>query len=40
MSMSLTAFSTLVVVCLVLTACAPVILIGLWLKDFISKQIW
>lgn len=40
MTMGLTAFSTLVLVCLVLTACAPVILIGLWLKDFISKQIW
>lgn len=37
---SLTGFSVLVYVCLVLTACAPLILVGLWLKDFISKQLW
>ncbi|CAB0150274.1 hypothetical protein PSI9734_00828 [Pseudidiomarina piscicola] len=40
MMMGLTAFSALVIICLLLTACAPVILIGLWLKDFLSKQLW
>ncbi|WP_276515331.1 hypothetical protein [Pseudidiomarina sediminum] len=40
MSIGLTAFSTLVVICLVVTACAPVILFSLWLKDFFSKQLW
>lgn len=40
MIVGLTAFSTLVWVCLALTACAPLILLALWLKDFLSKQLW
>lgn len=38
--LGLTGFSVLVTVCLILTALAPVILLGLWLKDLISKQLW
>jgi len=38
--LGLTGFSALVMICLVFTAMAPLILIALWLKDFISKQLW
>lgn len=37
---SLDAFSTLIMACLLLTACAPLILVVLWVKDFLSKQLW
>ncbi|SFV24521.1 hypothetical protein SAMN04488139_2319 [Pseudidiomarina donghaiensis] len=38
--LGLTGFSVLVTVCLILTALAPVVLLGLWLKDLFSKQLW
>lgn len=38
--LGLTGFSVLVIVCLILTALAPIVLVALWLKDFISQQLW
>jgi len=38
--LGLTEFSALVMICLFFSAMAPVILVALWLKDFISKQLW
>lgn len=38
--LGLTGFSVLVTVCLIFTALAPLILLGLWLSDLFSKQLW
>jgi|TARA_R110002020_G_scaffold143898_15_gene316717 hypothetical protein len=38
--LGLTGFSALVMICLILAAIAPVILLTLWLKDLFSKQLW
>ena len=38
--LGLTGFSVLVIVCLIFTALAPIVLLALWLKDFISQQLW
>ncbi len=38
--LGITGFSILILVCVLLAGCAPIILLGLWLKDYISKQLW
>lgn len=38
--LGLSGFSALVMICLAFAAMTPLILVALWLKDFISKQLW
>jgi len=38
--LGLSGFSALVMIALILAGIAPIILLGLWLKDLFSKQLW